>query len=219
MWAEQMDLLPGSTWAPTLYRLGSSTKEWAAEALRLTMDTRLIVVGCSIGGACALEVAAATPEQVAALVLIGTKAAHRPDPALHASALDLIESEGIDAAWAAYWAPLFSNSADPAVVEAAQHVARRQLSADIARGVTVFHGRPSRDAFAKDWSGRMVVVTGEDDPAPGPEASAALAAAAPQGRCHIIPSCGHYVPIEQPQALRAILTELINVQCDQDRIR
>ena len=212
MWNDQMALLPDSIWAPTLYRLGDSIEDWAAEALRSTTSDRLIVVGCSVGGSCAIEVAAAAPERVAALVLIGTKAAHRPDPALQASAQNLLEHEGIDAAWAAYWSPLFSNSTDPAVVEAARQIARRHPLADIVHGVEVFHSRPSRNSFLANWKRSVIVVSGEDDVAPGPDASLALAAAAPFGRNHVIPSCGHYVPIEQPQAFRAILSTVISAQ-------
>lgn len=88
MWADYMDLIPGSTVAPTLYDLGDSIEEWAAESLLLTTADKLIVVGCSVGGSCAIEVAATAPERVAALVLVGTKAGHRPDPTLHAAAVN-----------------------------------------------------------------------------------------------------------------------------------
>jgi pimeloyl-ACP methyl ester carboxylesterase len=47
--------------------------------LRLAKGDRLIVVGCSVGGSCALELAVAAPDRIAALVLIGTKAERRPD--------------------------------------------------------------------------------------------------------------------------------------------
>jgi pimeloyl-ACP methyl ester carboxylesterase len=87
MWAGQMDLLPDATHAPTLYDFGESVEQWAAAALKLLYGDRLIVVGCSVGGSCAIEVAVAAPDRVAALVLIGTKAAHRPEPALHEDAL------------------------------------------------------------------------------------------------------------------------------------
>src|SRR5688572_18383674 len=85
MWASQAQLLPGSTYAPTLYRWGDSIEAWAAAALKLVKGDRLVVIGCSVGGSCALELAAVAPDRVAALVLIGTKAGHRRDPALHAS--------------------------------------------------------------------------------------------------------------------------------------
>jgi pimeloyl-ACP methyl ester carboxylesterase len=88
MWAAQAQLLPGSTFTPTLYPFGDSVEAWAAVALKVAKGDRLIVVGCSVGGSCALELALAAPNRVAALVLIGTKAAHRPDPFGISSARD-----------------------------------------------------------------------------------------------------------------------------------
>ncbi len=212
MWAAQEDLLPGSSHAPTLYGLGDTVESWAREALKGAKGDRLIVVGCSVGGSCALDVAVAAPDRVAALVLIGTKAKHSPDPALHAAALEIIESEGLSRAWAAYWAPLFSRSTDERVLEAARSAALSQQPADIARGVTAFHRRKSRDRFVSDCRIPIIVVTGEDDVAPGLKHSAELAASAALGRLYVIPSCGHYVPLEQPNALRAILDDVITSQ-------
>jgi hypothetical protein len=44
MWAGQMELLPGTSVAPTLYDLGDTVEEWAAEALTRSAADRLIVV-------------------------------------------------------------------------------------------------------------------------------------------------------------------------------
>ncbi|NKB55368.1 MAG: alpha/beta fold hydrolase [Alphaproteobacteria bacterium] len=212
MWSGQMDLLPGSTYAPTLYDFGNTVELWAIEALRLATNSRLIVVGCSVGGSCALEVAVAAPERVVALVLIGTKVKHHPDPALHASALDFIDKEGLNQAWARYWAPLFSSSTNHRMLEAAKNSALRQSPKDVARGVTAFHRRRSRDQFVSKCQCPVTVISGEDDVAPGPKSSAELAASAPQGSLHVVPSCGHYVPFEQPKVLRSILSDIINAQ-------
>ena len=212
MWAKQMNLLPGSTYAPTLYGFGGSIEEWAAEALKQVDEDQLIVVGCSVGGSCALEIAAAAPERIAALVLIGTKARHRADPVLFASALELINCKGLDAAWEKYWAPLFSGSSDKAALEAAREMAMEQSPEAIACGVSVFHTRASHDLLISKCQVPVIVVTGEDDLAPGLAASSALAASAPRGQLFVIRSCGHYVPIEQPEALNAILADIIQKQ-------
>ncbi|MGZ6242430.1 MAG: alpha/beta fold hydrolase [Candidatus Binataceae bacterium] len=210
MWAGQKQLLPGSTYAPTLYPFGDSIEEWAAAALKSAKGDRLIVVGCSVGGSCALEVAVAAPDRVAALVLIGTKAAHRPDPALHASALETLQEKGLEEAWNVFWAPLFSRSADSQVIGDAKQIMLHQSPLDIARGVTVFHSRPSRDQFLSAFPRPVIVVTGADDVAPGSNVSKAQADSAQHGRLHVVPECGHYVPLEQPEYLNSILREVID---------
>jgi len=209
MWAGQRELLPGATHAPTLYPLGDSIEAWAAAALRLVKGDRLIVVGCSVGGSCALEVAIAAPERVAALVLIGAKAGHHPDPALHARALETLREKGLEGAWKAFWAPLFSSSAGSRIVSHAKQMALRQSPADIARGITAFHSRPGRKQFLAAFPRPITFVTGAEDSAPGPKNCAAQAATARQGRLHIVPECGHYVPLERPRHLNSILREVI----------
>jgi pimeloyl-ACP methyl ester carboxylesterase len=209
MWAGQKELLPGSTYAPTLYALGDSVEEWAAEVLKLVKGDRLIVVGCSVGGSCALEVAVAAPDRVAALVLVGTKAGHRPDPALHAFALETLQQKGVEEAWRVFWAPLFSSSADSRVVDDAKRMALRQSPQEIARGVTAFHSRLGREQFLTVFPRPVVVVTGADDIAPGQNVSAGQARSARHGRLHIVPECGHYVPLERPESMNSILRDVI----------
>jgi pimeloyl-ACP methyl ester carboxylesterase len=209
MWVGQKHILPDSTCAPTLYRLGDSVEAWAAAALRLVKGDRLIVVGCSVGGSCAIELAVAAPERVAALVLIGTKAGHRPDPALHVSALETIQEKGLEEAWNVYWAPLFSHSANRQLMGDAKCMALRQSPLDVARGVTAFHSRPNRDQFLSAFPRPVIIVTGADDSSPGLKVSAAQANSARLGRLHVVPECGHYVPLEQPEYLNSILREVI----------
>lgn len=209
MWAGQMGILSSATRAPTLYGLGDSIERWADAVLQAAKGDRLIVVGCSVGGSCALEVAAAAPDRVAALVLIGTKARHQPDPTLHAHALQILRNDGMEKAWDVFWAPLFSKAVEPTVLAKARRMALDLQSRDIARGVTAFHTRPSRDEFLANFEQPVHVVTGADDVAPGIQTSAAQARSAPAGRLHVVPECGHYVPLERPDYLNALLTEVI----------
>jgi len=209
MWAAQLDIFPGAH-APTLYDFGNHVEHWAAASLRLTKSDDLIVVGCSVGGSCAVEVALAAPDRVKALVLIGTKVGHRPEPNLHAAALDVVRSRGLEEAWNLYWEPLFSKTADAAIVANAKSIALRQSPEGVARGITAFHTRKPRDAQLRDFSFPIVVVTGEADIAPGQKTSAQQAGLAQHGRLHVIPNAGHYVPMEQPEALNAIFLNLVS---------
>lgn len=212
MWAGHMDMLPGSTYAPTLYGFGDTVEAWASGALGVTNNEKLIVVGCSIGGSCALEIALAAPERVAKLILIGTKAKHSPDPALHSTAIELIKKEGVEKAWFEFWEPLFSRSADPKVKNDARISAIHQRPGDIVRGVTAFHTRRSLKQIVPKIQSPIIVVSGREDIAPGEKKSVELAQTAARGSLHLIPSCGHYVPLENPKALRLILNKAIEGQ-------
>ena len=209
MWSEFADLMPGATFAPTLYGFGDTLQEWARGALQSANSRRLIVVGCSVGGSCALEIAAIAPDRVAALVLIATKAAHRPDPALRDAVIETLEREGIQKAWTDYWATLLSPKVGLRVADHAKSIALRQSLQDIARGVAVFHSRPGREAFAATWPKETIIISGEHDSAPGVDHSIALAKSMQNSRCEIIEGSGHYVPLEQPEALKKILKQLI----------
>ena len=208
MWSAQMDLLPGSTYAPTLYGYGDAMRGWATAALSPVKEERIIVVGNSVGGSCALEMASIAPERVAALVLVGTNARHRPNPELHASALHILGQAGVEAAWATFWNPLFADGNAEARSQALQ-LALSHPAQDIARGVSVFHTRPDREALLSELDIPVVFVTGADDTAPGPESSARQTGLIRHGRLHVIGDCGHYVPMERPDELNAILREVI----------
>jgi pimeloyl-ACP methyl ester carboxylesterase len=208
MWSAQADLLPDATYAPTLYGFGDSLTEWAAAALAQVRQKRIVVVGNSVGGSCALEVARLAPDRVAALVLVGTNAKHRPNPELHARALRLLAQGGVEAAWQAFWHPLFSDGNDEARSMGRQ-LALGHSAEDIARGVTVFHTRPDLEVALGAFEGPVAYVTGAEDIAPGPESSARQAALARNGRLVVIEGCGHYAPLERPAELNAILGEVI----------
>jgi pimeloyl-ACP methyl ester carboxylesterase len=105
---------------------------------------------------------------------------------------------------------LFSRSANSGVIGHAKRIMLRQSPLDVARGVTAFHSRPSRDQFLSAFPRPVIVVTGADDIAPGPKVSAAQAASARHGRLHIVPECGHYVPLERPEYLNSILRAVID---------
>lgn len=86
----------------------------------------------------------------------------------------------------------------------------RRLLEDVVLGVEAFHKRQSRGDVLSTFQGPVHVVTGADDVLPGLETSSRQADIAPNGRLHVIPECGHYVPMERPEALNSILRQLIN---------
>jgi pimeloyl-ACP methyl ester carboxylesterase len=209
MWLDDMDLPVDSTITPTLYRFGDSVQAWAEGVLDVADTGPLVVVGNSVGGSCALEVARQAPDRVAAVVLIGAKAGHRREPALRDQAIRLLTEGGMAKGWPEYWAPLFGTRARPDVVEAARQIAVAQDITDVIRGVLAFHSRPDRTQFVHTWRKPLIVISGDQDRTPPPTTTAALASSAPNGEFHLVEDTGHYVNLERPQKLEMILRRVM----------
>jgi pimeloyl-ACP methyl ester carboxylesterase len=206
MWRAERDLLGSEALAPSLYRFGARLEDWAQGVLDLVGGEPLVVVGCSVGGSCALEIARAAPDQVAGIVLVGAKAGVRPDPALRDRAVRLLAEHGLEAAWRAFWRPLFGRGTPADVLAEAHRLALDQDVDDVIRGVRAFHDRRDLTAFARAWPKPLVVVSGDQDRTPPPVTAAQIATTtAPRRRFHLVPDCGHYVPLENPTALHTLL--------------
>jgi hypothetical protein len=94
------------------------------------------------------------------LVLVGSKAGvHRDDPARD-DTLALLATDGVEACWDRYWAPLFGPNAAPAVVERARALADGLASDLLARGVSAFYNRPDLSAFVCTWPKPRLAVSG-----------------------------------------------------------
>lgn len=198
------------TYTPTIYSLGETMQEVAQAILATVEGDRLIVIGNSIGGSCALELAAAASDRVEHLFLIGTKAGHRPEPDFRAWALNLLATDGVEALWYHVWEPLFSSATDPAVISEARARAFAMSDDALAAGISLFHSRPDRNHVIDEWPKPITFVVGSDDIAPRPEVSAEMVQRAKRGVLHIVNDCGHFVPIERPGALVAMLDEVID---------
>ena len=206
MWDTTRPMLADAL-VPTFYGLGDSIQEWATAILdECRGDDDLIVVGSSVGGSCALEIARTSPHKVRGIVLVGSKATVRRDPASRDAVVGVLQDEGISAAWLRYWAPLFGPNAAPETLAAAHRLALEQNVDDVIRGVRAFHDRPDHAEFVSTWTRHLVVVTGAEDRTPTP----AVARASVQGARReqvIVENCGHYVSLEQPDMFHAILTD------------
>lgn len=75
IWPAELWDLAAYVLAPTLYSAGDSLPGWAATVLDMVDPGEYVIVGNSIGGSCALELATLDRGRVRGLVLIGAKPA------------------------------------------------------------------------------------------------------------------------------------------------
>jgi pimeloyl-ACP methyl ester carboxylesterase len=207
MWSEEDRQVNANVLAPDLFEMGDSITDWAEAILTKAGGDEILAIGNSVGGACALELAYLAPEQVAAVVLIGSKASVRPDPIARDQAIRTLETEGLGAAWSAYWEPLFGASVSPDVLAPARELAMSQDVCHVVTGVRAFHDRQDRSGFAASWPKPLVVISGDQDRTP-PHSAVRELGEGPKRRFYVVNDCGHYVSLEQPQRFHSLVADL-----------
>jgi len=173
------------------------------------------VVGFSLGGGVALELAITTPGIVSSLALVSPVMPDRPfEPAFMDSIRQVARTaraEGIEAAMTGPWmaSPLFTVSFEsPRVRQRTEEIVRAFPGADYLA--------TARDTVDRDWklpdrlgeiSVPTLVVTGGRE-LPGFTAYATEAAEGiPGARHEVIAGAGHLLPLEASEALARLLVE------------
>jgi pimeloyl-ACP methyl ester carboxylesterase len=152
-----------------------------------------IVIGHSMGGAIGQELALRYPDQLKALVLVTTGAKLGVDP-VYLEKLKAGERDPERAKLA------FSPSADPSLIEMVQS---QEAYSPVESAYRDFLAcsRFDRRADIQTISVPTLVIGGEDDRMTPPKFSAFLAEKIPDAQLVLVPKAGHYVMIEQPEAV------------------
>lgn len=209
MWDQQESIAPGRTICPNLYRLGTSLEDWAASVLGLvSCEEPIVVIGSSMGGSCALEMARQAPERIAALVLVGAKAGHRPEPDVRDAYVETLRANGIRGVWreVSNW---FSDTTPKEIVDLASSIANQQHTDDLINAVRVFHGRPDLEHVLGEWQKPYLVVSGDRDPMFPKRKSERISKLGPNGRISMMTDCGHFMNMERPEEFNRIVCEFI----------
>lgn len=209
MWKDQSQIIPGHTYTPNLYLFGDDITQWAIECLKRMPTKQFVVVGCSVGGSCALEILNLAPERVMSTVLFGTKARRRPNPTVLDEACEFVEREGVSAAWERYWKPLFEGRKDDHCFDIAEAIALEQSRKGLICGLKAFHMRPSREDVVVRSQRPIHVVSGDEDFLPGLEYSQHLSTLTDSARLHVIENCGHYAPLMQPEKTTSLIMSAV----------
>ena len=221
-WDEVSALVPGEHRWLTPDLRATTLAGQAAEVLRLWDREgveRTHLVGYSQGGRVALFVAAAHPERLLSLTVIGAHAGldDGSRPARQADDRELadrIEREGVD--WfAAHWAarPLFAGLArrGPTFLARLDAGRRRNDAAHLAatlRGMGAGATEPFWDRLSGIGAPTLVVAGAEDERYV--ELAGRLRDAIRGAEMAIVPDAGHAVHLEQPVAFATLLAQQLS---------
>lgn len=177
------------------------------------------VLGYSMGGRIALQLAATKPERISALVLESATAGIRDNAerqqriASDETLARMIEEQGIDA-FVRYWQqiPLFASQAQlPNAVR--DHLAAQRLRNNPAglaaslRGMGAGQQPPQWEHLARLRMPVLLLAGEHDHKYRG--LAAAMHTALPQARITIVPNAGHTIHLEQPAIFAQLVTTFL----------
>ncbi|MFN4098390.1 MAG: alpha/beta fold hydrolase [Pararhodobacter sp.] len=205
--------LPGAGRSPLLE--GALTLDRLLDAVTGFLDAqglaRVALAGHSLGTLVAQHLAARSPERVSALVLFGALT-EPPGPA----------REGLQARAAAARAGGMTAIAEdivartlaaetlrdkPVVAAFVRESLMRQPPEGYARMCEALASMPRADAAR--IAAPVLLVTGESDPVSPPAMARELADLMPHARAEILPSCGHWTPVEKPATCGRLAAEFL----------
>ena len=210
VWHQQIGAL--SRLGPVTVARTDGCDSLAAMAARIVAETAgpMAVIGHSMGGRVALEVAVQAPSRVKALGLLNT-GVHGPaekERAGRTALVDLARAEGM-AAVAAEWMPPMlapANRGDAALAAGITAMLGRCDPDDFAGQQAALMGRTDRTPLIPRLDCPILAVSGADDIWSPPEQHQAIADAAKQGQFAVVPGAGHMLPVEAPDGLTDVLT-------------
>lgn len=184
-----------------------------------TVESTAVLIGISVGGMIAQDVAAAWPDRVQKLVLCDTAAKIGTAEMWHGR-IQTLRAEGMealaDAILSRWFAPGFQNQ-NPAAYQGYRHMLTRMP-------VTGYTGtcEAIRDAdltaATRTIQAPTLVLCGNEDSATPPELVQRLAALLPNARYAEIPNAGHLPCVEQPDVtavhIQAFLQETPSTAVD-----
>ena len=208
----------GSGWsrhAPRPYTIGDLARDARDVIDRLGLE-RPTVVGLSMGGMIAQELAIRWPDRIGRVVLLGTRPPSPEDvapPAKVTASLLASPPPGVTLrtflreGWATVAGPGFGRDHPEAVDEMARAIARRPTPRfavlDQARAIAAWHGAHRLRRITVP----VTVVHGSEDPLIPVHNGMRIAQLVPGARYVELPGVGHLVPYEAPDRVTAIVAD------------
>lgn len=197
---------PADGAAPLLDRYADDLKALIAS---LKADGPVVLVGFSMGGYIALNMARRCPEVFDALVLMDTRAAADDDTA-RATRLKMAEhihEWGASRVAELMRPKLFADETPEAIVQETVTVISSTDPAAIAASQRAMAARPDSTGLLGSIKKPTLVIVGEHDAISPPAEMRQIAEAIPGARFVEIAGAGHMAPVEDPAAVNAALAD------------
>lgn len=189
---------------------GADIGEMAAAVLAAA-PASFALAGLSMGGYVAFEIVRRAPERVLRLALLDTKADLDPPEgrAARQEALRDIAAGRFEAHLESRLPALLGPDAlaDPAKVAAKRAMAMAVGAERYARQMRAIMLRPDSLPLLPTIACPTLVLCGRDDALTPVDKHVAMATAIPRARLAIVEQCGHLAPMEQPQAVTALMRD------------
>ena len=174
---------------------------------------RFSVCGFSMGGRVALQILRLAPERLERMCLLDTGVVPPGpgEPAARQVLVDLAYKEGMDAVCAAWLPPMLhpDRRKDPAFMGPLGDMVRRATPDIFAGQIRALLGRPDQTPLLPSINFPTVVAVGRQDEWSTVAQHEDIAKLIPNCKLVVIEDSGHFTPVEQPEALTAILRDMM----------
>ncbi|QDV75958.1 alpha/beta fold hydrolase [Botrimarina mediterranea] len=197
---------PAAGETPSLDRYADDLEALIAS---LQADGPVVLVGFSMGGYIALNMARRCPDAFDALVLMDTRAAADDDTAraTRLKMADHIHEWGAARVAELMRPKLFAMDTPERIVQETVAVISATDPAAIAASQLAMAARPDSTGLLGSIAKPTLVVVGEHDAISPSAEMRGIAAAIPGARFVEVPGVGHMAPVEAPEAVNAALAE------------
>ena len=173
----------------------------------------LAVLGFSMGGRVAMEMWRQAPDRIARIALMdtGTHGAREGEAAQRQVLVDLAYQQGM-AALAAKWLPPMvhpDRAEDPALMAPLTDMVCRATPEIHEKQIQALLHRPDAGPLLPSMTVPAHVIVGRQDAWSTLPQHEAMARSIPHARLSVIEESGHFVPVEQPDALNAVIRDFL----------
>lgn len=172
---------------------------------------RFSIAGFSMGGRVAFQIMAMAPERIERFCAFDTGAGPKAEgeEIKRQAIVDLAYREGMGALAAAWLPPMLhpAHRVDPAFMEPLTAMVLRATPEMHERQIRALVNRPDARPVLPTISCPTLIACGREDEWSPVAQHEAMAAAIPGARLEVFKNCGHFLPVEQPEAFNAALRD------------